>query len=412
MPDKFFPIRTETSCQLKWNWSFISLNTGITRTCHRTSETVLTPENFKNFHNTDIVIDDRKKMLDGQWPESNCSYCKKIEDVGGVSDRLRHIDIPNLYPSELDQNPSSTTVTPTIVEVCLTNTCNLSCLYCAPDLSSQINNENKKFGTFDLNGVKLDYVEPKFNSLIDSFWEWFPGGFSKLKRLHVLGGEPFYQKEFEKLLDYIDQNPNPDCELNPITNLMCSEERLEFFIQKFRNLVAQKKIKRVDITCSIDCWGSEQEYVRWGIDLKTWERNFNRLLKEKWIYLNINQTINILSIKTMPELLKKLHQWNSIRKVHHFFGTPSPGPSYMNAGIIGGDFWKKDFEKILSLMPSRHPDDKVTLEYMQGISNSILNDSRDNIEILKLITFLNEKDRRRGTDWRTVFPWLVEFDVV
>ena len=36
-----------------------------------------------------------------------------------------------------------------------------------------------------------------------------------------------------------------------------------------------------------------------------------------------------------------------------------------------------------------------------------LNIKRD--EIKKLIVYLDEKDRRRGTNWETVFPWLKEY---
>jgi hypothetical protein len=412
MPDKFFPIRTATSCQLKWNWSTLYLNTGVTRTCHRTSETVLTSENFHNFHNTDVVIDDRKKMLAGQWPEHNCSYCREIEQDGGVSDRLRSIDIPNMYSSVLDNDATAVQLDPTLLEVYFSNACNLGCLYCIPTLSSVINAENKKFGNFNSNGVSLEFVKPQLKTFIESFWQWFPSNFSKLKRLHVGGGEPFYQKEFETLLDYIDKYPNPNCELNIVSNLMCSPDKLEYFITKFKNLILGKKIKRVDITCSIDCWGPEQEFVRYGLDLVQWEKNFNTLLNTKWIYLNINQTITVLTIKTMPELLKKLIKWNQVRKVHHHFGTPAPGPSYMKAGILGGDFWKNNFDNILSLMPIVTDEDKVTKDYMNGIANNIINSQQDQLEIQKLITFLNEKDRRRGTDWQKTFPWLKQFNVV
>ena len=102
---KYFPIRTATACQLKWNWTALYLSGGFSRTCHRTAETTLTPENFNNFHNTEIVLDDRKRMLQGLWPEHSCSYCKDIEESGGVSDRLRQIDIPDIVPDELIHDP-------------------------------------------------------------------------------------------------------------------------------------------------------------------------------------------------------------------------------------------------------------------------------------------------------------------
>ena len=43
---------------------------------------------------------------------------------------------------------------------------------------------------------------------------------------------------------------------------------------------------------------------------------------------------------------------------------------------------------------------------MQGIANDILKAEINKTEILKLKTFLDEKDRRRGTNWKQIFPWL------
>ena len=409
MSKSYFPIRTATSCQLKWNWTSLYLNGGYSRTCHRTAETPLTLENFNNFHNTEIVLSDRKRMLQGLWPEKSCSYCKNIEEAGGVSDRLRHIDIPNLTPDELVDDPSAIVVSPTVLEVFFNNTCNLGCLYCTPSLSSVINTENQKFGNFDQNGVSIIPIDAHYKDLAPNFWDWFPTGFPKLKRLHILGGEPFYQKDFEKLLDMIDQHPNPDCELNVVTNLMISPDKLSMFVERFKKLLLTKKIKRVDMTCSIDCWGPQQEYVRWGIDLKQWQQNFEALIKHKWLYISVNQTITALTIKTMPALLIKLKEWNTTRPVHHHFGTPAPGPSYFNAGILGGDQFKDDFDQILSLMPCVTDEDKITYDYMSGIANSIVQSDINPVEITKLLTYLDEKDRRRGTDWKTLFPWLVEY---
>jgi len=409
MSKTYFPIRTATSCQLKWNWTALYLNGGFSRTCHRTAETPLTPENFNNFHNTDVVLADRRRMLQGLWPETSCSYCRNIEESGGVSDRLRQIDAPDLSPPELVDNPTAIQVSPAILEVFFNNTCNLGCLYCTPVLSSVINAENQKFGSFEKNNVSLTAIDTHYKDLSPHFWSWFPTGFVKLKRFGVLGGEPFYQKEFEKLLDMIEQHPNPNCELNIITNLMVSTDRLNMFVDRLKKLLLTKKLKRVDITCSIDCWGPQQEYVRWGLDLAQWQHNFETLIMNKWLYISVNQTITALTIKTMPELLIKLKEWNTIRPVHHHFSGPAPGPSYFDAGILGGDQFKQDFDQILSLMPQSTDENKITYEYMLGIANSIIASDVNPQEVSKLLTYLDEKDRRRNTNWEVLFPWLTEY---
>ena len=56
--------------------------------------------------------------------------------------------MPNLSPVELDVDNKLIFVSPTIIEVFFDNTCNLSCLYCIPELSSKIADENKNFGEF------------------------------------------------------------------------------------------------------------------------------------------------------------------------------------------------------------------------------------------------------------------------
>ena len=413
MAKKIFPIRTATSCQLKWNWSTLYLNSGTTASCHRTSVSDLTSENFNDFHNTPGKIQDREDMLAGRWPEKHCGYCKNIEDQGGISDRIRQLAIPDLVPPEVDSgNLTATHVTPQIVEVFFSNFCNLGCLYCNPTLSSSIEKENKKFGEFKQDGIDLGWqvelLDRQAKDFIPLFWKWFPEGFPKVKRFHILGGEPLLQKEFDKLLDMIEQYPNKDCELNVVSNLMLPIDRLEHYINKVKNLVAKRKIRRFDISCSIDCWGPEQEYVRYGLDLKQWQRNFERLLKEKWIYLNINQTVSVLTVKTMPALLKLVNEWRKEHKINQFFAGIAPGPEYMKCGIFDDSEWSESTKEILSLMPYETEQEQLAHTYMK----SILKDSRetDTKQINNLIIYLNEKDKRRNTDWRKVFPWLKAYE--
>ena len=413
MAKKIFPIRTATSCQLKWNWSTLYLNGGTTASCHRTSFSDLTSENFNDFHNTPGKIQDREDMLAGRWPEKHCGYCKNIEDQGGISDRIRQLDIPDLVPPEVDSgNLTATHVSPQIVEVFFSNFCNLGCLYCNPSLSSSIEKENKKFGEFKQEGVDLGFqvelVDRQAKDFIPLFWKWFPEGFPKVKRFHILGGEPLLQKEFDKLLDMIEQYPNKDCELNVVSNLMLPTARLEHYINKVKNLVATRKIRRFDISCSIDCWGPEQEYVRYGLDLEQWQRNFERLLKEKWIYLNINQTVSVLTVKTMPALLKLVNEWRKEHEINQFFAGIAPGPEYMKCGIFDDSEWSESTKEILSLMPYETEQEQLAHTYMK----SILKDSRetDTKQINNLIIYLNEKDKRRNTNWRKIFPWLKSYE--
>ena len=410
---KYFPIRTQTSCQLKWNWSTLFLNSGVTRSCHRTSESIITSENFADFHNTDIKILDRQLMLQGKWPESNCGYCRNIEQAGGFSDRMLHLDIPDQSPPELELDPTAVNVSPTILEVFFDNTCNLGCLYCIPQLSSKIADENRKFGPLTHNSKQLISAVPtkNFKSLVPYFWKWFDTNFHTLKRLHILGGEPFYQQDLlDKLLESIDQTPNPHCELNIVTNLSYPQKRLVKYIDQIKELVSARKLKRFDLTASIDCWGAPQEYVRYGINLEQWQQNFEYLVAERWITLNINQTISPLTIKTIPELLERLAVWRQNRKINHYFSGVAPGPSFLKPEIFGPGVFDGDFKKIIAVMPDVTDQDRTAIKYMRGIAESIESADIDVQEIQNMLIYLNEKDRRRNTDWQQVFPWLIEYE--
>ena len=135
MTSKYFPIKTETACRLKWAWSSLYLNTGTTGSCHRASVSTLTLEDFDNFHNTPAKLEARKLMLGGKWPGNGCEYCMDIENAGGQSDRQFQNNIPDLYPSILNHDTTAINVQPSVLEVFFSNVCNFKCVYCKSSLN-------------------------------------------------------------------------------------------------------------------------------------------------------------------------------------------------------------------------------------------------------------------------------------
>lgn len=405
MTTKWFPIKTETACQLKWNWSTVRLHEGTTSSCHRVDADIVTKDTFPLFHNTPKKLLDRAIMLQGKWPQGGCEYCQQIEQAGGASDRQLHLQIPNLVPAELDNNSTAVEVSPKILEIYFNNICNLACVYCWDGFSSKIEQENRKFGNFDKSGVVIKNTSSKadLKGLTEAFWSWFDNNCQSLGRLHVLGGEPFYQDDFYKCLDFFEKTPCPDLEFNVISNLMIAPEKFQAVIAKIKKLVGSKKIKRFDLTASIDSFGAEQEYVRHGLNLQQWKINFDYVVQENWITLNINQTLTGLILKQVPELLKYIKHHRQYRPIGHYFSLPVYTHNFLQPGIFGPGFFDKDFEKILELMPADHQYD-----YMQGIQLKLKTAVRDNTAIQQLIVFLDEIDRRRNLNWKQVFPWILE----
>jgi organic radical activating enzyme len=411
MVNEYFPIKKGVACQLKWTWNTVRLAEGTSACCHRVQPIALDLDNFDNFHNDPVWISHRKMQLEGKFPQQGCQICEHVEAQGGVSDRLFHLTKPGLSPPELETDPEAVEVTPRVLEIFINNACNLACIYCDESNSTRIAKENQKFGYTipgEIGSKKIIPIVPKtvdYQPLLAKFYQYLDKNYQHLRELNVLGGEPFYQKEFSGLIDFIINRKNQDLTFTVVSNLMVSQPILEDFVDKMKHALVSRKVKRVDITASIDCWGPEQEYVRYGIDLSQWMKNFEYLAKHKWLYIKINNTVTNLTIKTLPELIKYVNDLRKTRQIHHAFGLVDGRP-HLHPGIFNPGFFDNDFDRILSQMPNQTQWEKHQHNYMMGMQSSINNHVPDNNSLHNLKCYLTEIDRRRGTDWKTTFSWL------
>lgn len=415
--DEYFPIKQSPACQLKWTWSTLWLTEAKTNSCHRCLAVPLDKDNFDNFHNYPHKIKEREIMLAGKWPtvenggSGHCSYCKDIESNGGMSDRLHHLTIPNQTPKELLINPTATSVTPRILEIFLNDTCNLKCVYCNTRVSSQWKAEIKKYGALKYrnNDIIQPYRErinhPDYRYFFEKTLNWIEKNGNELKRLHLLGGETFYQSELQEILDLLKKLKNPELEFNIVTNLMVKEEKYKDYIEQIKNLCKNRNIGRFDLTCSIDCWGAEAEYARSGLKLETWEKLFSYTVDQKWIYLNINQTISSLTMRTMVDLIKIINNYRKIRTINQHFSFVH-NRQWLHPEVYGYDFWSNDIKNILDEMPEDTKRDSISKKYMSGILKSIPHTEPNQEQILELKNFLDQIDKRRNTNWKKIFPYL------
>jgi hypothetical protein len=407
-----FPINTATACQSKWTWSSLWLNELATSSCHRVNHVPVDLDDFDNFHNVPKKLEDRQLMLEGKWPQGGCETCRYVEEAGGFSDRHHNLGIRGLTPPELETNPLAIHVSPRIVEIFAHNTCNLSCLYCNGNLSSRIENESKKFGEFNQNGVHIPIITAPTSATeeyFEKFKNWLERNINGLVRLHLLGGETFIQHELlTAVLDIIERNPNPRLELCIFSNLNVPDKYWNLYINRIKDLQATGNIRVFDLTCSIDCWGPEQELVRWGLDLEKFEQRFAWAAEqsESWLRVNVNQTITNMTVKTMPELIDKIAHYSQYRHIGHYFQFIT-GQHYLHPEIFSYEHWAKDFERIFSAMPQHTVDQQEAIPRMQGMQKQLQQATRNNYkEIGQLRTYLDELDRRRGTNWRELFSYL------
>lgn len=408
-----FPIKTATACQRKWTESNLWLNDLSSNSCQRITPIKFELKDFDNFHNLSRKVEDRQTMLKGEWPDNGCSYCQKIEQAGGISDRVQFLNYRGATPKELEIDPTAVKVTPKMLQVWAQNTCNMSCIYCNGNFSSQIEKENLKYGEFNSGGVNIPVIKiptQAAKEYFDRFLIWLDQHVIELTRLMVLGGETLLQHELMTgVLDVFEHRPNPNLEFCIYSNFNVPDSAWNQYIPRILDLQKKGHIKIFDLMASIDCWGPESEYVRSGLDLKKFEQRFAWAADQdpKSLRLYVSETITPMTIKTAPELIEKINYYRKKRPIGHYFSFYYGNQKFQNPDIFAYSMWEKDFEKILKLMPTNDTDQQESKDRMIGIQKYLQQSVEHNYaEIKKLHIYLNELDRRRGTDWQKLFSYL------
>ena len=362
-------------------------------------------------------------MLSGKWPtvknggSGHCTYCKKIEDAGGTSDRIAMETVPNQSPPELHKDPKATRVTPRILEIFMNDTCNMKCTYCGVRDSSQWKSEIKRFGAMtNVGGDELGHLSPSNPQMVKSNFQrmyfekakdWILRHGHQLARLHLLGGETFYQSELDEVLEVLDKkNQKSNLELNIVSNLMVKEERFKTVIEKIQRLCRDRKIGRFDLTASIDGWGPEVEYARTGLKCDHFEKLFSHAVKQKWMRLHVNQTVTSMSVRAMPPLLRLVKDYRKINQQISLRLSSVIGAPQLHPEVFGRDFWVDDLKQIMNDWPQENQQDMTQAMQLQGVFDSIKNKDPDQTMLKNFKHYLDQLDKRRNTNWREVFPYL------
>ena len=401
-------IDNGVTCQYKWGWSTIFLNSGTSASCHRCKHYEFDENSIMNFHNLPGKLEDRRKMLNGEWPGNGCEYCRDVEAVGGHSERVRFVtDRDSFIAVELFDNPSALAVSPTILEVYFNNLCNQSCVYCRPRFSSQIEQEIRIHGTSKFNNdySDLDVHSNKANYKIylAKFFEYMKEYGKYLKYFKMLGGEPLYQEEFDMLLDFFEEYPCPELQFDIFTNLNHDNTKLIVKVEKLKTLILNKKIKGVQFICSIDCWGPDVEYVRYGFNIEKAEKNMQLLLDTSNIAVQVHATMSALSLPSMYMLGEKVNEWKQKKPIFFHWNTIM-APSCFNVYHFG-DTLLQYLDRFMETLDTPLA---VYQKSILGIKTRMENSPINMNEINALFGFLDELDQRRGLNWRAQFPQIAE----
>lgn len=239
--------------------------------------------NWDSYMKSDELVTLRREFKEGKKPKG-CQRCWYDEDNGKESMRQRvnqgrleeHKQQINL-PEELFYG------LPTQVKFGSGNNCNLACRMCLPQLSSGVTKVWEAIGR----QILPDYG---YDEKADNY---IRRNIDVLSYIDCIGGEPFYNKKFIELIDFIiEQDASKHITLFVNTNGLLITDKMIDKLKYFKEAV---------IMVSLDAIGKGYEYIRVGSSWNAVSDNVCRL-KENGITVMIGSTYSVLSLCEQHEL--------------------------------------------------------------------------------------------------------------
>ena len=434
-------------CLAKWTQVTLQLQTGHNHSCHHPRTHKISEKeiarNPSALHNTQYKKLRRREMLTGKRP-AECDYCWGVEDTSDrFSDRIFKSNESWSKPhfDEIVNADWRENINPKYVEVAFSNACNFKCSYCGPPYSStwmdEINNHGAYPTSDNFNGMegmiaenKVPILHKDYNPYVEAFWKWWPDLYRDLHTFRITGGEPMLAKDTWKVLDYIIEQKEPNRNLNFAinSNLGLRTEMIEKLITKINKIEDEGRVNEFIIFTSLDSWGKQAEYQRFGLDFNLFWDNLNLILEKcPRVNVTIMSTYNALSVPNYDKLIRGVYDlkttygsddryWNSAVFLDSSYLR---FPLHQTAQVLPKEMSKLVYKQAQLTEYMATPNFETRLigysdievqkikriyDWMQSTDEEKIIGQRQNF-----YRFFKEHDRRRKTNFKKVFPELADF---
>ena len=421
-------------CSAKWLQTTLYLQNGYNHSCHHPSPHKVPLEELRDnpaaLSNSSFKKKQREMMLKGDRPKE-CDYCWNIEDLGKDYFSDRHYKTSDYWAwdrfEEVSKSNCNDNIDPSYLEVSFSNACNFKCSYCSPEVSSKWLEEINQHGPYpttqsnhNLEWLKqvgrYPYKHSDDNPYVEAFYKWFPSVLKNLKVFRITGGEPLMSKDVWKVLDYIKDNPNNELEVAINTNLCVEDKLIDKLIEKVNEL--KPLVKRVDIYTSLESTGKQAEYSRYGLDYEQWNRNIRKVLDNTSSSVSIMTTVNVLSLPTTMNFIENILQLRREYNLDFAYNRIPLSinylrwPPYLSVKILSNELRTKYAKEILESEKwlKYYTEDKYARIYLEEwdqikrFCDYLVQDEDYSDECEDFVKFINEYDKRRGTNFIETFP--------
>ena len=409
---------SSSMCIMPWIGLATDASGGIRPCCWMES---ITPDKFmgdpKDYATSDYLKEKKQQFLNGQYPLS-CHRCMNDDKKGMQSKRVRENrewthnggDWSSLETQEL-----------TMIDLRLSNICNLGCVMCGPKSSSFIFKETEKnqehspiHNWRQFNNVKnLNLFNPYTDDQIDEIIDII----GPHARIYCTGGEPSLVKKTTKLLEVLlDKGYNETVTLQFNSNFQTLNQKWFDLLEHFKG----------DMLPSIDGVNETAEYIRYPCDWNLVDTNIRKFIEQcgKTWTIKVMPTVSSVSIFG----LKNMYDWwyNDIRTkypiVHEAIKNKDRKKAMrvqVNNRLISPNFF--DIRNLPDNAKDRARDhieyilQKYSKYFQIGNESKYLIDIKKQLDLEPLVDSklivenLDKFDKIRNNSWRKSLPELAEF---
>ena len=384
-------------CYAPWNHLYINPDSKLMPCCIYTDRNEefadLNEVSLEEAYNHPRMIEIRKELIDGKVP-AGCFRCEAQIKIGMGSYRSKmnsygKVSKPEIKP---DGTVDPDKIKPDMLDIRFGNLCNLKCRTCSPTYSSSIAVEHNKM--YPMDAVKILYDLK--NTTVDKIFEKLDG----VKHIYIAGGEPLIEENNYVLLErLIKTNLKPTLLYNTnLTNINFKDKNLVELLSHFPS---------VEIIVSLDGYGEVNDYIRSGSNYNEILENM-RYLKEKLpnIVISVNSVASVLSMESLPDLVKDLISKRLVDPIHMMFGI-CHYPVEQEITVFTPEtkeLIKKKFDELYIWILKNAEKPKECVHYLnkcRGIVKHML--AKDDSHLLpKTIEKLTILDKVRDVDYRKV----------
>jgi molybdenum cofactor biosynthesis enzyme MoaA len=272
---------------------------------------------LERFWHSDTMREIRKAGLENRWHKL-CFKCEQQENGGSFSQRLLYVHLLEKVRFSKKSNPDSVIPNIKMLNLLLSNKCNMKCRMCSPKNSHLIGRESKTHNLSDIWGNDVwgkdqtsTYSEP-VSIDDDAMIELVEAYHESIDEIQFAGGEPFLSDtQYLILKKLVDLGVSDKITITYNTNGTIPMDQYYELWSKF---------KKVSLSVSLEAVGDLANYIRYPTN---WD-NINRVMKSldlvsnNIIQVKVNCLVQALNVLRLREFMEWLYQYDNICRIPSF----------------------------------------------------------------------------------------------